>query len=163
MRNALFEQVTHVPLIRVGPGHAAPGPGGEPGVARGRDAHVPGPRRARPQDAAEAPRHGPATSSPDRVVLSEYWDEEKRACSRAAVAGGRKIVANSDGTLALFGLGSDPGETHDLAARLPDETARLHSLLVRFVAGLQPPPPRESEVRNLDELRRRLRSLGYIQ
>lgn len=163
MRNALFEQVTHVPLIVWAPGTLPPARVASPvslvdvmptfldlaGLARKMPPKLHGTDLRRP--------------SPDRVVLSEYWDEEKRACSRAAVAGGRKIVANSDGTLALFDLGSDPGETHDLAARLPDETARLHSLLVRFVAGLQPPPPRESEVRNLDELRRRLRSLGYIQ
>jgi arylsulfatase A-like enzyme len=163
MRNALFEQATHIPLIVWAPGRVPPA------------------RLENPVSLVDVmptilelvglgKKMPPGTqgmdvrrSAPDRIVLAEYWDEEKGTYSRAAIAGSRKIIAGSDGTLALFDLESDPGESTNLATREPDETTRLHALLVRFVAGLQPPFPKGSETRGRDELLRTLRSLGYIQ
>jgi arylsulfatase A-like enzyme len=70
----------------------------------------------------------------------------------------KSVRARPDGALALFDLGSDPGETHDVAAAHPDEVAahrargdELSRLLVTPAPGTEPSA----------EDAERLRALGY--
>lgn len=69
---------------------------------------------------------------PDRPLFWHYphYGNQGGAPSAAIRLGKWKLIEwLEDNRLELFDLDADPGETTDLAAKVPDETARLHKLL----------------------------------
>lgn len=83
---------------------------------------------------------------------------------RACFAGDWKLVVDSGGTMELFHLGSDPGETRDLRAAEPGVAALLRSRLAEIEAGFVAPqgrgaPPRRG-VREAAPDGGRRRSMG---
>jgi arylsulfatase A-like enzyme len=99
---------------------------------------------------------------PRGIVFSELYAIDAKSGAnpaRAIVNGGHKLIADGDGTRAVFDLDTDPGEqaaVRDTAARQQLETA-----LNGFVANVARKPIK-NEVRQLDEgTRQRLRALGY--
>jgi arylsulfatase A-like enzyme len=85
-----------------------------------------------------------------------------RALRALRLADGRKLVAGSDGTVALHDLARDPEELHDLAAEHPTEAAELAERLRRTGPGEPTDAPTPEEVPDGD-VRRALESLGYLQ
>jgi arylsulfatase A-like enzyme len=81
------------------------------------------------------------------------------------LADGRKVVAGSDGSVALYDLTSDAGELHDLAAERPSEALELADRLARIGApgtGVAAPDG-GSRDRSEASVRRALESLGYLE
>jgi len=65
------------------------------------------------------------------------------------------------GPFALYALGDDPGEAHDLAAERPVVVGYGRETLLRAAAGV--PRPRRGEAAVIDaNTARRLRALGYV-
>lgn len=65
---------------------------------------------------------------------------------------------------ALYDLESDPRELHDVAARHPEELARLRALLERYLAGRSEADSPAPAGEPLDPtLRERLEALGYLR
>ena len=64
----------------------------------------------------------------------------------------------------LYDLASDPHETRNVAARRPQEVRRLRRHLEQWIAGIpaEPVAGREMTAEEIDAVRERLRSLGYI-
>ncbi len=73
-----------------------------------------------------------------------------------------KLIAPRDGSdVVLYDLDADPGETHDVAAERPRDTARLQRHLREWLASLEPLESRETELD--EETLRGLRALGYVE
>jgi arylsulfatase A-like enzyme len=85
-----------------------------------------------------------------------------RALRALRLADGRKLVAGSDGTVALHDLARDPEELHDLAAERPTEAAALAERLRGTGPGDAADPSPPQGVPDGD-VRRALESLGYLQ
>jgi arylsulfatase A-like enzyme len=85
-----------------------------------------------------------------------------RALRALRLADGRKLVAGSDGTVALHDLARDPEELHDLAAEHPTEAAELAERLRGTGPGDAADPSPPQDVPDGD-VRRALESLGYLQ
>lgn len=71
-------------------------------------------------------------TQPEHEVL--YWEFTERGGSQALRAGSWKLVRNrvvSDppGTLELYDMDADPGETHNLAGRYPEKVKELEELM----------------------------------
>jgi len=81
----------------------------------------------------------------------------KEPDGRTAVREGRwKAILDSDGTVALFDLGSDPGETRDLSRDQPEIVRRIGARAA--TGGLAQPLPALLDSRS----RESLRALGYL-
>jgi arylsulfatase A-like enzyme len=78
---------------------------------------------------------------------------------RLVEVGPLKLIASSRGTFELYDFVADPEERHDLQSERPEALARLEALLEPFDL-----PGRSSrgEATN-EDLKERLRSLGYVQ
>jgi arylsulfatase A-like enzyme len=91
------------------------------------------------------------TQTPARLQTSAF------AGWRAAVDGGHKLMVNEEtGSLRLFDLALDPGETADLSA----SDRRTAAALRRALAAASPAPTAALEAAR--ETERQLRALGYL-
>jgi arylsulfatase A-like enzyme len=99
----------------------------------------------------------PDVYSENLYIRRHYgWSE-----MRAIRSGAFKLIDKMNPE--LYDLVQDPGETHNLAARLPAVTARLALRLKAWHARLATTATGESSTRALDdEVRFRLASLGYV-
>lgn len=88
----------------------------------------------------------------------EHW--------RALFVDRYKLLWQSGGPGQLYDLGSDPGETRDIANREAARKSSLDSQLDGFLSSLTPPPSRDeaSPGQTIDaETRKALESLGYLE
>jgi arylsulfatase A-like enzyme len=72
-----------------------------------------------------------------------------------------KYIENADGSTELYDLAADPGEQHDVAADHEDVTARLSGKLSEHRRAVERTNVDLSEVEMEEEVRERLRRLGY--
>jgi arylsulfatase A-like enzyme len=85
---------------------------------------------------------------------------------RAVLNNEHKLITTGDGdALELYRLIDDPSESHNLHTVAPDEARALHHHLHTFVtqASTNAPVAEQVEDDTDDDLRRRLRDLGYIE
>jgi arylsulfatase A-like enzyme len=100
-----------------------------------------------------------SAAAPERVVLAEL---SRGHDQRMVRAGDLKLIEDrARGSVALFDLASDPGETKDRSGSQPEARSRL---VARLHAALDGEPARESEIKPLaDSEVRALKSMGYVQ
>jgi len=105
----------------------------------------------------------------DRVLFSESfthdgmisWSPRFRRIERAAISGGQKLIAGTDGGRALYDLDRDPDEQHDLASSDPEH---LQALETQLTAWLARAPKASETLPNVDtKVLERLRALGYVR
>ena len=85
---------------------------------------------------------------------------------KALYSGDMKYIWESEGGNELYALAEDPRERHNLAAKRPDEAARMERALETWLRRLPANRMDNAEERGLEvdrETQRQLRSLGYIQ
>ncbi|MFH1501591.1 MAG: sulfatase [Candidatus Eisenbacteria bacterium] len=172
----LFETLIEVPLVVLAPGLIPPGRRDDPamlsdlydtvldvaGVAEGPDT---------PHSRSLA---GPP-ARPDRPMISEYTGANARLIealkelnpdldtSRVELAfskvrvGSVELTVASDGSRTLYDVAADPLRTKNLA----DERPGLVNVLLDVMPVVELPPGTELEID--EEMRERLRSLGYIR
>ncbi len=175
---SVYQTVLHVPLAFVAPGLLAPGTAIQPlvelvdvlptlldliGVEPPAEQH--GVSLVRLLERPDAGGEG-------RPAFSEYDDTS----IRTVLSGDWKLVVNPDGVepecvpgapdfpfpigpIELYDLGSDPGETRNLAAERPELVAELERLLEARFEGLS---DRSHDQEIPEELRRELEALGYV-
>ncbi len=105
-----------------------------------------------------AHRHRFARRHPHFDPASKGYDRTYDAIIR----NGYKLIRSNRGDLWLYDLSDDPGETINLAKKLPQRTAQLQSALDAWLADHPPltetaPPPELDE-----DLQKHLRGLGYL-
>jgi len=168
--NTLFQELVHVPLAIADPALAAPAL-----ITRSVEtrwlfdtmlgvAHATAPREQRPSHALLAANE----SDEYRVRAATHPMPELGDGARhpwlSCLAGPRyKLIKDHlAGSVTLFDLATDPGETRDLSDDRPELASQLRRTLetwdaqVSKRASTQPPP------RMTEEQRRRLRDLGYL-
>jgi arylsulfatase A-like enzyme len=100
-------------------------------------------------------------SRPNDLVHPVFGARFRRV-RRALQADGFTYIDSSDGRHELYRLDTDPGESQDLVAQLPDVAARLAGRLAelqsRGRARLLPPTPERVD----PELLEQMRALGYV-
>ena len=83
---------------------------------------------------------------------------------RAVVTERFKLIADlALDDVRLYDRSSDPGETHDVAARHPDVVRDLEQELVRWIREVERLEDRDEALRRGREAAERLRALGYVQ
>ena len=83
---------------------------------------------------------------------------------RAVIDGDAKLLVDRRTRRSeLYRLGSDPAERHDLAAREPEEVARLRSLMDAWVRRSEARVRPGADVTLSPEERERLEALGYAE
>jgi len=116
------------------------------------------------------PLDGRTLEARDILACATSFGDEKYSLQR----GDKKIIINSGETSGktppifrvhssgpeLYDLAGDPGEDEDLAASLPDETARLKKILRKEISGAIPVP--DSAIKPGKDTIKELRALGYV-
>jgi arylsulfatase A-like enzyme len=133
----------------------------EPGLGRPLD------RGPRPWVLAEYLGPQPSMEAHARRGDAGPFRRFDRSLRALRLADGRKVVAGSDGSVALYDLADDAGELHDLAAERPSEALELADRL----AGIGAPVPGETAPTGDGArpdgpdagIRRALESLGYLE
>jgi len=74
--------------------------------------------------------------------------------------GHEKVIVSTDGTAELYALDDDPGEAHDRALARPERVAQSAEIARTFEALSS--EVRSAEAPASEEVRERLRSLGYV-
>ena len=133
-----------------------PAPGPLPG--RSLLAHGDGAPRSQIVQYTAPHRHRFARRHPHFDPASKGYDRTYDAIIR----NGYKLIRSNRGDLWLYDLSDDPGETINLAKKLPQRTAQLQSALDAWLADHPPltetaPPPELDE-----DLQKHLRGLGYL-
>jgi arylsulfatase A-like enzyme len=114
--------------------------------------------------------HAPDESELARVIR-EGNRAARRHCAptervfgemRALLRDPMKLVSYAHYPAALYDLGADPGEEHDLATARPELVAELTSVLARRIAERQPPDPGAPGGTLPPAVAERLRALGYL-
>lgn len=75
-----------------------------------------------------------------------FWRVTQRQQQKAVRSGDMKLFVDVEGEH-LYDLARDPGEQHDLLARLPSDGARLRELLAAWEREMLPPVPLEERYR----------------
>ena len=105
------------------------------------------------------------TANLDRVLISEMWRDHWHIIAVRTDA--YKYIWNSRTPDAprLYDLKQDPGELENIAAHLPEQTARFQAIVQEHIdAGAASAPGRAAELGDHDdEMIRRLRDLGYLE
>ncbi len=101
-----------------------------------------------------------------RPLTSKIWQRSARRSRlerrlRCVQLRGMKYIWASDGVDELYNLASDPGELDNLLLRRAEDASILRELLQLKVAAVGAPEAGEAPEFS-DELKRRLRSLGYL-
>lgn len=101
-----------------------------------------------------------------RPLDSELWRNSPRRASferrlRAMHVNRMKYIWASDGRDELYDLDADPDELVNLAALRTDDLAALRELLLATMAAIEQSAPDQAPEFS-EELKRRLKSLGYI-
>ncbi len=74
-----------------------------------------------------------------------------------------KFIRASDGNHELYDRATDPGESHNLIDRLPQQAAELDRRLEEWRAAFEQAEPTEPAPEFDDEVAERLRALGYLE
>lgn len=102
-----------------------------------------------------------APPQPDREILSESWDQDRKRFSRAYFYKNNKLVLLSSGKRELYDLKDDPLEKNDLSQDNPN---LLNLLQFRLDQKLQSMPKNDNPAseRKKKEMEKLLKSLGYL-
>jgi hypothetical protein len=88
---------------------------------------------------------------------------DKEAHKRGLATAEFKLIEDmKTGKLSLYDLGSDPGETVDLAEKRPELLRSLSTALSETATRMEQPGPAAREVPLSEEQIERLRELGYV-
>jgi arylsulfatase A-like enzyme len=98
---------------------------------------------------------------PDREILAEFWDEERKQFSRSFFLGDHKLVLHASGETELYDLKDDPLETRNLARVDPGLLQSLHSRLDLKLRSMAIKKPYENKQGRMEK-ERLLKSLGYL-
>ncbi len=107
---------------------------------------------------------GGLAPDPGHPVVAEIYPLEflsKDGASRAIIDGHLKYVWNIKGAHALYDLGSDPREQHNLIDQEPERAAALDDALRGYLDALPRPAPATGDELLDEETRQALESLGY--
>ena len=101
----------------------------------------------------------PAAAKTGRLLFSETT---RYGNLRSVVAGDLKLVKDLEsGSVRLYDLGADPGETRDLAAERTSEAELLHGHLERWLRELEAGGRSSARIELTPEELERLEALGY--
>lgn len=159
--NLLYQGVMRVPLIVAGTG-IAPGVRDEPVSARQVFDTVLGWAGAKAGPGLLGEARETVLGEAMRPHLQYGWQPQVMAVgSGGTTSGPLKVIRSGD--TEVYDVGADPGETRNLAGRLPGGLADLERELARSVRDYPlPAPAGAAPARQLtDEDRKRLASLGY--
>lgn len=82
---------------------------------------------------------------------------------KSVQVGDLKLIASERGGRELYNLASDPEEQKNLVHRLPEDAARLETLLLEWAGGWEPAAAGGAKVDLDEDTRKALRELGYVE
>lgn len=177
---SLYEQLLHVPLVLRYPPLVAPdSASGERVAIRHLKTLIAELRQAAGKDQPPADRRWArvlSEASPTDALVAELFNRDVTSSEayadtrlaefdrdlRALYQQQWKLILGSDGWDALFDLEVDPGELEDLSPERREQLALMQAVLAREVPDVED-VERGQEAELSDQLKKQLRSLGYME